>query len=301
MDTMIENEERVISPDFPYESRYEEVLGSQLHYVEQGEGDPVLFLHGVPTSSYLWRNIIPYLSDYARCIAVDLIGMGKSDKPDIPYRIFDHIRYIEAFIEKMQLENLTLVLHGWGSPIGFDIAMRNPSRIKALAFIESHIRPVQDWTMVALPVHELSQVLNSPDGGREIIMNSQYFVNKVLPAGVLRRLTEEEIENYRAPFVEPGSCLPLWQYLQDLPLGKGNSDVVELITQYSMKLQQSPIPKLMMYALPGFITTMATVEWAHQNLPELTMVDIGEALHYAQESKPHVIGGELKNWYKSLE
>lgn len=300
MDSLMDQDRPSVSAEFPFESRFVDVLGTKIHYVEQGEGDPILFLHGVPTSSYLWRNVIPYLSDYGRCIAVDLVGMGKSEKPDIEYRVFDHIQYIDAFIDSLKLNNITLVVHGWGSVIGFDIAMRHPSKIKGVAFLESHIRPVRDWTMVALPVHELSQVLHLPDGGYDIIMNSQYFVNKVLPAGVLRKLSDEELSCYRAPFANPGSCLPLWQYLQDLPLGQGPSDVVQLITSYSEQLQASTVPKLMMYAVPGFITTMATVEWAKANLPELTLVDLGEALHYAQESNPEAIGQAIRAWYKDL-
>jgi len=123
-----------ISAEFPYASHYIEVLGSKMHYVEQGSGDPILFLHGIPSSSYLWRNIIPFLADKGRCIAVDLIGLGKSDKPDIAYTVFDHIRYIEAFINALGLTNLTIVMHAWGSVIGFDYAMRNEANIKALAF-----------------------------------------------------------------------------------------------------------------------------------------------------------------------
>lgn len=292
--------ETEISAAYPFESHYQTVLGSKIHYIEQGEGDPILFLHGVPTSSYLWRNIIPELAQQARCIAPDLIGMGQSDKPNIEYRVFDHIHYMEAFIQALDLNNITLVVHGWGSVIGFDIATRHPERFKAIAFLESHIRPVLDWSMVSLPVQELSVVLSAPDGGYDVIMNSNYFVNKVLPNGVMRKLTAEEMEFYRRPFLEPESCKPLWQYLQDLPLGNGPKDVIDLITRYSKKFVSSDIPKLMLYAVPGFVTTMATVQWAKDNLQNLTLVDVGDALHYAQESKPTVISAELKKWYQHL-
>jgi len=297
----IENTDTHISAEYPFESRYLEILGSRIHYIEEGEGDPILFLHGIPTSSYLWRNIIPALSKDARCIAPDLIGMGKSGKPNIEYRVFDHIQYIEALIEQLDLRNITMVLHGWGSVIGFDIATRHQDRIKGLAFMESHLRPVIDWGMVSLPVQELAVVLNSPDGGYDVIMNSNYFVNKVLPSGVLRKLSEKEMVHYREPFMSTGSCKPLWQYLQDLPLGDGPKDVVDLITNYSKKLQIFTCPKLLMYAVPGFITTIATVQWARDHFPNLTLVDVGDALHYAQETNPVRIGSELKKWYRSLE
>lgn len=289
-----------ISADFSFQSRFTTVLGSKMHFVDEGQGDPILFLHGIPTSSYLWRNIIPQLSDTARCVAPDLIGMGKSDIPNIEYRIFDHIHYIEEFIKTLDLKNITLMVHGWGSVVGFDIAMRNPERFKGLAFLEAHIRPVTDWSMVSLPVQELATVLSAPDGGYDVIMNSNYFVNKVLPGGVLRKLTDEEMDHYREPFTRNNACKPLWQYLQDLPLGDGPKEVVDLIANYSKKLQLSSLPKLMMYAIPGYITTISTVEWAKLNLPNLTMVDVGDALHYAQETNPVKIGTELKNWYKDL-
>ncbi len=287
--------------DYPFASKYVEVNGSKMHYIEQGSGDPIVFIHGVPTSSYLWRNIIPSLAEHGRCIAVDLIGMGWSDKPDIKYRVFDHIDYFDGFIKALGLKNVTLVMHAWGSVIGFDHAMRNEDNIKALAFMESHVRPATKWDMVSLPVQELTAVLEMPDGGYDIIMNSNYFVNKVLPSGVLRKLTTEEMAAYRAPFTEEHTCRPLWQYLQDLPLGDGPKDVVDLIANYSKKLQKSTLPKLMLYAVPGFITTIDTVTWAKDNLPNLKLVDIGDALHYAQESNPQFIEQALKDWFVGLK
>ncbi len=289
-----------ISAAFPFESKYVDVFGSKMHYIEEGEGDPIVFLHGIPTSSYLWRNVIPHLSKSARCIAVDLIGMGKSEKPDLEYSIFEHIKYVEAFIESLKLKNVTLVLHAWGSVIGFDYAMRHQDNLKALAFMEAHVRAAIDWDMVSLPVQELASVLDSKDNGYDVIMNSNYYVNKVMPSGVLRRLSEEEMEHYREPFATPGSCKPIWQYLQELPLGDDNNDVVKLIDNYSKALCASPVPKLMLYAVPGFITTIDTVKWARDHLSNLELVDIGDALHYAQESNPQRIGEELATWYESL-
>jgi len=286
--------------DFPYASKYVEVNGSKMHYIEQGNGDPIIFLHGIPTWSYLWRNIIPFLSPYARCIAVDLIGLGKSDKPEIDYTVSDHINYFEGFIEALGLENMTLVMHAWGSVIGLDYAMHHEDKIKALAFMESQIRPSTTKEMVSLPIQELTSIIDMPDGGYDIIMNSNYFINKVLPAGILRKLTNTEIQAYQMPFQTAESCKPLWQYLQDLPLGKGPSKTVDLIANYSKKLEQSQLPKLMLYAVPGFITTIDTVIWAKEHLPNLRQVDIGEALHYAQESNPQLIGEELRDWYTHI-
>ena len=273
------------------------VLDSTIHYLESGTGDPMLFIHGMPTSSYLWRNIMPVMADSARCIAPDLIGMGKSGSPDIDYRIFDHIRYIDAFIEAMDLKNITLVLHGWGSLVGFDYARRHPDNIKGIAFFESHIRPTTDWEMLSLPVQQFATLLNRPGASYRAIVQQNYLVKKLLPKGVMRELTSEEMNEYLKPFPTPESRKPLWQYIQDLPLGEGPADVVALIQEYSQWLTTSLIPKLMMYAIPGFITTVDTVSWARNHLPNLTLVGLDDALHFAQESIPDVFAEQLNEWY----
>lgn len=292
------SEQHAISAAFAYAANFVEVNGSKLHYIEQGQGDPIVFLHGIPTWSYIWRNVIPHLSDQARCIAVDLIGMGKSDKPDITYSIFDHIDYITGFIDALGLRNVTFVLHGWGSVVGFHYAMAHQDNVCGLAFLEAHIRPATELDMVSLPMLEMASVLNTPNGGYDVIMNSNYFVNKVMPSGVMRPLIDEEIQQYQMPFQAPGSCRPLWQYLQELPLGtSGDPKVLDMMSRYSQQLTQSPLPKLMMYAIPGFTTTIDTVRWAKDHLPNLTLVDIGDALHYAQESNPEKVGNELATWF----
>lgn len=289
----------VFNTAFPESSNYVDVLNSKMHYVEQGSGNTILFLHGIPTSSYLWRNILPQLSDNHRCIAVDLIGLGQSGKPDIDYTVFEHIKYVEGFIEALSLKNITLVAHAWGSVIGFDIAMRRPKLFKGLAFVESQVRPVVDSSMLSLPMHELASLLNDDEQAKSLRENSTFYIDKILPAGVLRTLTEEELAHYREPFLEPGSGQPIWQFLHDLPKGDESSPVVELIKGYSEKLQQSTLPKLMMYAVPGFNTTMSTVAWSKENLPNLTLMDIGEGLHYPQESNPKAIGDALRDWLQA--
>ena len=289
-----------VSTDFPYTSQYVSVNGSKMHYIEQGSGDPILFIHGIPTWSYLWRNIIPCVSPQGRAIAVDLIGLGKSDKPDIQYSITDHIDYLTAFIEALSLKNITLVLHGWGSVVGLSYAARHADNIKAIACLESHLRPATSTDLVSLPLLEMGAILNTDDGGYDVIMNSNYFVNKIMPNGVLRELTDEEMTQYQAPFQQPGACKPLWQYLQELPLGNEDSPALPLITDYSKWLQSTNIPKLLLYAVPGFVTTIETVAWAKSHFSELTLIDLGDALHYAQESKPDQIGKALVDWYRSM-
>lgn len=290
-----------ISDECHLPSHFKQVNGVKIHYLEQGNGDPVLFLHGMPTSSYLWRNIIPLLSDSARCIAPDLIGMGQSDKPDIEYRIFDHIKYIDKFIDEMQLKNITLVLHGWGSLVGFDYARRHEDNVKGIAFFESHIRPTTDWNMLSLPVQQLASLLDRPGASYRAVVKQNYLINKLLPSGIIRPLTETEMSHYMQPFPTPESRKPLWQYVQDLPLGKGPDDVVNLIYHYSTWLQRTQVPKLMMYAIPGFITTVETVQWAKEKLANLKLVGLDDVLHFAQESVPVLFGQTLRDWYLSLK
>ena len=184
--------------------------------------------------------------------------------------------------------------------IGFAYAMKYPENIKALAFYEAHIRPSVNWEMVSLPVQELAAVLNSPDGGYDVIMNSNYYVNKIMTDGILRRLSEEEMQQYQMPFITPGSCKPIWQFLQDLPLGEEKSPVIKLIEEYSQKLKDSDIPKLLLYAMPGFITSMETVRWGKDNFPNLRLAEVGEAYHFAQETCPDDFGKALAQWYSSL-
>lgn len=289
-----------ISAECQFPSKYVKVKGSQMHYIETGSGDPIVFVHGMPTSSYLWRNIIPALEDVGRCIAVDLIGMGASDKPDIEYRIFDHIEYFDGFMEALKLKSVTLILHGWGSVVGFDYARRHAKNIKAVAFFEAHVRPTTDWNMLSLPVQQLASLLNRPGASYRAIVKQNYLLEKLLPSGVIRNLSAKEIAQYKKPFPTPESRKPLWQYIQDLPLGEGPSDVIELISEYSKWLQETGIPKLMLYAVPGYVTTIATVQWARDHLTNLEMVALDDVLHFAQESIPDLFGKKLREWYLGL-
>lgn len=281
-------------------SHFISIKGSQIHYIDVGSGDPIIFLHTIPTSSYTWRHIISAISPKARCIAPDLIGMGQSDKPDIEYRVFDHITYIEAFIDALKLKNMTLVLHGWGSVIGFDYARRHEKNIKGIAFYESHLQPVTDWSQLSLPVQQLATLLNRPGASYRSVIKQNYFIEKLLPRSVICPLTDEEMEHYRAPFPTPESRKPIWQYVNDLPLGKGPDDVVKLIEKYSKWLQKTKIPKLLLYAIPGFMTTIENVIWARDHFPNTEIVALDDALHLAQESVPEQFSEALLKWYEKV-
>lgn len=292
-------EER-ISDELIYSSNYLEVLNSRIHYLEVGTGDPILFLHGVPTSSYLWRNIIPYLSSLGRCIAPDLIGFGQSDKPDIIYSIQNHIEYINQFIEKLALKNITLVMHGWGSLIGFHYAMSHEKNCKGLVFYESFLRPLHD-TDFSLPFQEQLINFQSEENVDALLSNATLFIDKTFPQNVIRQLSENEMENYRRPFKEKGAGKPIVQYLKELSMKNDHQTVNSIIESYSNKLIHSSLPKLLLYSVPGFIATIATVMWAKEHLSHLEVVDIGEELHLGQESRPDFIGKSIGIWLQAID
>jgi haloalkane dehalogenase len=242
--------EQNISAEFPFESNYLEVLGSQMHYIDEGEGDTILFIHGNPTSSYLWRNIIPYVEPYGRAIAVDLIGMGKSDKPDIGYRFVDHAKYLEAFIEKLDLNNITLVVHDWGSALGFNYAMQNEDNVKGIAFMEAFLMPLT-WNGFPENVKEIFQTIRTPESGYDLIVNKNFFVEQLLPNAILRNLTEEEMNQYREPFKTVESRKPTWVWPNEIPIDGKPADVHKIVTDYNQWLQETELPKLLFYAYPG--------------------------------------------------
>ena len=288
-----------ISADFPYKSNYVEVHGSDLHYIDEGSGDPVLFLHGNPTSSYLWRNIIPHLSPKARCIAPDLIGFGKSDKPDLGYRIVDHVKYIEGFIEKLKLQNITLVIHDWGSALGFHYAMRHEANVKGIVFMEAILLPAR-WSDFPKDFKMGFKLFRTAGTGWLMIAVMNVFIEKILPQATVRQLSKEEMDYYRQPFKTIKSRKPLWRMPNEIPIEGKPADVDEMVRNYNQKLQESELPKLLFYAQPGGLIREATVEWCRKNLKNLKTVDIGKGIHYLQEDNPHLIGSELAKWYGNL-
>lgn len=292
-----------ISPDYPYEPHFAEVFGSRMHYIESGTGDPILFLHGNPTWSYLWRNVIPHLSSLGRCIAPDLIGYGRSDKPSLEYTWFDHSRYLDQFIETLGLENITLVLHDQGSGLGFHYARRHERNIKAIAFMEAIIRPYP-WDEFSTPeFRELFRLFRTGDvGGQgwQMIVEQNMFIEQLLPQAAGRPLTEREMNFYREPFRTRESRIPIWQFPRQTPIGGEPRDVWNVVSEYSEWLQRSALPKLMLYVEPGALITAPHAEWAMRNIRNLQSVFIGQGSHFVQESSPNRIGREIAGWYRSL-
>ena len=282
-----------------YSRRRVQALDVELATVDTGQGDPVVFLHGNPTSSYLWRNVIPHVEGMARCLAPDLLGMGESGKsPTGSYRFADHTRYLDSWFEAMGLtENVTLVGHDWGSALAFDWAFRHQDRLKGLIYMEAIVRPLS-WGEWPERSRALFQGMRSP-AGEDIILDKNVFVERILPASVMRGLSEEEMEVYKRPYLLVGeSRRPTLTWPRQIPLDGEPADVVEIVDNYSRWLSASDLPKLFINADPGTILTGAQREYcrAWPNQRELTV----KGFHFIQEDCPTEIGQAIADWLDSL-
>ena len=291
-----------ISDRYDYAPHHVDVLGSKLHYIDTGPRDapPVLFLHGNPASSYLWRNVIPPVAKRARCIAPDLIGFGKSDKPKLAYRFEDHVRYIDAFIEALGLRTITLVIHDWGSAIGLHWARRHPERVAGIAMME-FISPVASWDDWHEGIRPLFEGFRTPGVGEQLVLEQNVFIEQVLPGAIARGLTEAEMAHYRAPFTAPASRQPMLSFPRDLPIAGAPADVVATTQAYMDWLRTSPVPKLLFWGTPGILVTPADAARHAATMPNLKSVDIGPGLHYLQEDNPDLIGTTIADWLPALQ
>ena len=288
-----------ISEKFPFESHYVEVNGHRIHYVEQGEGAPILFLHGNPTSAYLWRNVIPYAARHGRAIAMDLIGMGKSDKPDIPYGFFDHVPFVDGFIETLGLKDIILVIHDWGSGLGFHYARRHAENVRGIAFMEAIYRPVQ-WSDFPADFKVGFKLMRTPGIGWIMVSGLNFFVNKILPQAIVRTLSETEMARYREPYPTFRSRRPVRRWPCEIPIEGHPDDVHQAVSAYNAWLQETDIPMLLFHAEPGGLIREKDVAWCREHLKNLATVDIGPGLHFVQEDNPHKIGGELGKWIEGV-
>lgn len=288
------------SKTLPWKSHYTELEESYIHYLDEGEGDPVLFLHGNPTSGYLWRNIFPYLLPHARCIIPDLIGMGKSGKPRNSYRFDDHYRYLTAFINAMALNNITLVLHDWGAALGFQYMKNHPDKIKKVVFMEAIIKPWR-WRSIKLKHRLAIGMLRTPVVGELLIYGMNTFVNAVLPRLIQRRLTKEEKAAYREPFRKMQDRKPTLIWARQLPIHKKPANIYRMITSYSEKFFISDVPKLLIHAEPGTLITSKTVKWCKNHVRNLRIVNVGKGKHFIQEDHPEAIGKAIEAWYVETE
>ncbi len=294
----------VISSDFPFAKKSITVEGSDMAYVDEGKGQPVLFLHGNPTSSYLWRNIMPYVTGGYRAIAPDLIGMGDSSKPDIGYRFEDHAKYLDGFIQALGLKDIILVIHDWGSALGMRYARLNPDNVTAMAFMEAIVppgMPVPSYEAMGPQIGELFKALRTPGVGEEMVLKGNFFVEKLLPEmGVMRGLTEAEMAVYRAPYATPKSRLPTLQWPREVPIAGVPEVATNEVLMNGDWLMASEIPKLLFYADPGVLMPEAVVNYLVENLSNLETHFVGAGTHFLQEDHPHLIGRGLADWLRRI-
>lgn len=289
-----------ISAAFPYESKFADVLGSRMHYVDEGQGDPALFIHGNPTSSYLWRNIIPYVKESHRAIAIDLIGMGKSGKPDIEYTYQDHKRYVDAFIDKLGLRNITFVIHDWGTVLGFDYTRQNEKNVVGIAFMEALIPPTLPNPTAPAPNTVFGQ-FRSAGVGEKMVLEENYFVEKMIPGGVIRTLTEEEMNYYRAPYPTPASRKPTLMWPRELPMGGEPARNVEVANAIGEWMKKTDIPMLHLWGRSGPGNADRVPSEMVKRVKNIQSTFVGMARHYLQEDQPEVIGRAIADWRRRLK
>jgi len=290
---MIATEER-------YTKKQTKILGHTMSFVDEGAGDPIVLLHGNPTSSYLWRNIIPHLTGLGRCVAPDLIGMGDSDKlknsgPN-SYSFIEHRKYLDALLEEIGVtDNVTFVIHDWGSALGFDWAYRHPNKVKGIAYMEA-ILIHYAWSDWPEDASKIFQGFRSP-AGEEMILEKNYFVELVLPNSVIRKLTPAEMDVYRRPFLNPGEDRrPTLTWPRQIPIEGEPKEVVEIVTAYAEWLSKSDIPKLFINAEPGSILTGRARDFCRNwpNQEEVTVM----GKHFIQEDSPDEIGQSIAKFIR---
>lgn len=289
----------------PLTKSYTEVNGKRMAYHQQGAGEggrTIVFLHGNPTSSYLWRNIIPHVAEQGRCIAPDLIGQGDSDKlddvgPD-SYRFVEHRAYLDGLLDQLDVgDDIVFVIHDWGSALGFDWARRHPDRVSGIVFMEAIVRPVtwEEWPEAAT---EIFKGFRS-EAGESMVIDKNLFVEAVLPGSILRPMTSEEHDEYRRPFVEPAHRRPTLTWPRQIPLDGEPADVVEIVDAYANWLTESTVAKLFINADPGAILTGPQREFC-RTWPNLTEVTVAGS-HFIQEDSPHEIGRAISEWMPPIE
>ena len=292
----------MILPTQRYKKKHIEVNGKSMAYAEVGEGDPIVFIHGNPTSSYLWRNVMPHVEDLGRLIAPDLIGMGASDKleesgPD-RYRFVEQRAFLDQLLETLGVShNVTFVVHDWGSALGFDWANRHRDQVKGIAFMESLVQPLtwEDWPD---SVRSLFQGFRSPQG-EKMILEQNIFVEQVLPGAILRDLSEEEMAVYRRPYRQPGEGRrPTLTWPREIPIEGEPADVVEIVKNYGGWLSTSHVPKLFINAEPGAILTGRQRDFC-RSWPNQTEVTV-KGVHFIQEDSPDEIGQAIADWLESI-
>lgn len=289
--------------DFPFTMKRMDIMGSEMAYVDEGAGDPVVFFHGNPTSSYLWRNVIPHVTGSYRAIAADMIGMGHSDKPDLDYTYADHAAYLHGLLNALDLKNATLVLHDWGGALGFDWAMKNPERVRAIAYMETVAPPVMPFESYDAmgPFGELFQAWRTEGVGEKLILEDNMFIDEVLAKqSTLTPLSPEVVAHYNSYYPDAASRKPLLVWPREVPIGGVPEATTALTGKIAEFMTTSDLPKLTFAVTPGAIAPPPAIEWMKANVPNLTVIELGDGLHFIQEDYPDEIGQGLVKWMETL-
>jgi haloalkane dehalogenase len=281
-----------------------DVLGHEMAYHERGSGDPIVLLHGNPTSSYLWRDVVPALEGSGRCIVPDLIGMGDSqklaDSGPGAYRFVEHRKFLDALLEALDVrENVTWVIHDWGSALGFDWSNRHRDAVRGIAYMEAIVAPIESWDEWPKTAREIFQGFRS-EKGEEMVLEQNLFVEGVLPSSILRKLSDEEMAEYRRPFLEPGeSRRPTLTWPREIPIEGEPADVVEIVRSYADWLSEADVPKLLVNADPGAILRKKVLDFCRTwpNQEEITV----KGIHFVQEDSGEEIGRAVADWLSRID
>lgn len=287
------------SADFSFASQFITIDGAKMHYFEDGAGDPVLFLHGVPMHAYSWRNVIPHVSGNARCIALDFMGFGKSDHPEMDYSFDEQYRYLSAFIEALDLRNLTLVMTDIGGILGNAYAMNHPERIKGLVFMETPLSDAKTFHETGgMMQHMMFWMARKEKMGYRMFVKRNMFI-KMMPMLIKRKLSKLEKATYKQPFPTRESRIPMFVLPHSFPKKGRNAqpgDMADYLNKNAEFLTQSNIPKLLLFAKPGMLVNKKVLAWAGENLPALTVQHVGKGKHLIEEDVPDAIGGAIHSW-----
>ena len=282
----------------PHPRQRTRILDTEVSYADEGHGDPIVFLHGNPTSSYLWRNIIPSVTEYGRCLAPDLVGMGQSGKsPTQAYRFVDHARYLDAWFDVLHLDrNIVLVLHDWGSALGFYRAFRHRNQVQAIVYMEAIVQP-RRWEDFPNGRDTMFRALRS-EQGEHLVLDENFFIEVVLPKSIMRTLSDEEMAAYRAPFRDREARLPMLAWPRELPIEGAPADVVKIVESYGEWLAGSDLPKLFINGDPGAQIVGRIRDFCRgwPNQREVTVPGI----HFIQEDSPSQIGAAIREFVGSL-
>jgi len=291
----------VVSEALNMERKYIHVKVSKIAYLEMGQGKPVIYIHGNPTSSYLWRNVMPYAAKDHRNIAIDLIGMGASEKPDIAYSFADHYRYVSGFIDALGLKQVTLVGHDWGAALAWEYARRNPGNVSGLVFMEGVLPPgfpVPSYDAMGKDMGDMFRGFKDPDQGRQMVIDNNMFVEQVLPSMVNRKLGDEAMKAYRAPYLSKASRKPVLAWPREVPIGGSPASSVKVLNGIGDFMGKTQMPVLLVYADPGVILPPAAVPWYVNKIAHLETAFVGQGLHFIQEDQPEATGLAIADWLR---